>query len=357
MNEGATTGRAILVLGAHRSGTSLVTRVLNLLGAALPDRLVPANASNERGHWEPQALVALNDAILSEVGTTWDDWSGIVWDDLPQERTEAWIARLAEAIAAEYGARSPLLLKDPRICRMLPLYDAALARLGIVTSHVIVLRDPAAAAASLAARDDIVPASGALLWLRHLLDAEHITRGRRRIFVRYEDLLEAPDRSADRLAAFLHLETSEAAQTAIRAFVTPGLAHHSQTMTTPFAKGAYAALLALAKDQQTGDGTTVLNACRARLDDFARDVPTRCQRGTRLVDALLDERKHVREEIAGRDAESRRVREALAASEHARSQAEARLVMMEASASWRLTAGLRAAKAWLYPRPIRRTAP
>ena len=64
---------AILVLGMSRSGTSLCTRVLNILGADLPMDLVGPAPSNPTGHWEPKHLVALNDRILRGLGRSWDD--------------------------------------------------------------------------------------------------------------------------------------------------------------------------------------------------------------------------------------------------------------------------------------------
>ena len=66
---------AILVLGMHRSGTSAVTRVINLLGADLPSNLMPAVAgANEPGFWESMDVYRLNDEILASVGSSWDDW-------------------------------------------------------------------------------------------------------------------------------------------------------------------------------------------------------------------------------------------------------------------------------------------
>ncbi len=43
----------ILVLGMHRSGTSAITRLLNILGADLGINLLPgAQTINEPGFWE-----------------------------------------------------------------------------------------------------------------------------------------------------------------------------------------------------------------------------------------------------------------------------------------------------------------
>src|ERR1019366_4246704 len=58
--------RSICVLGVHRGGTSVATRVLALLGCDLgpEDQLMPATQYNEAGYWENLAVVDLNDALL-----------------------------------------------------------------------------------------------------------------------------------------------------------------------------------------------------------------------------------------------------------------------------------------------------
>src|SRR5204862_3614262 len=66
--------RAILVLGMHRSGTSAVTRVLNLLGADLGRRLMPPMPdNNETGFWENLDAVDIDERLLTGIGRSWHD--------------------------------------------------------------------------------------------------------------------------------------------------------------------------------------------------------------------------------------------------------------------------------------------
>ena len=69
---------AILVAGMHRSGTSAVSRILNLLGCALPKTLSSAGPDNPSGFRESMAIKDLNDAILASAGSAWDDWEYFV---------------------------------------------------------------------------------------------------------------------------------------------------------------------------------------------------------------------------------------------------------------------------------------
>src|ERR1700722_14451555 len=63
-------GHIICVLGMHRSGTSVATRVLNLLGVFLgaEDHFVSPGPDNPKGFWEYQSIVDLNIEILERLG-------------------------------------------------------------------------------------------------------------------------------------------------------------------------------------------------------------------------------------------------------------------------------------------------
>jgi hypothetical protein len=67
LNHNASKRIALVVLGMHRSGTSAITRVLSLLGAALPKH--PMLSKTEQDHWEPVRLVHVHDAMLEEAGS------------------------------------------------------------------------------------------------------------------------------------------------------------------------------------------------------------------------------------------------------------------------------------------------
>ena len=61
--------RGVMVVGMHRSGTSAVTRVINLLGVPLgrADDIYSAE-DNPSGHWESRQLCAVDNLILRVFG-------------------------------------------------------------------------------------------------------------------------------------------------------------------------------------------------------------------------------------------------------------------------------------------------
>ncbi len=174
---------ALLVLGMHRSGTSALARMLSLLGAELPEHVLGARRGNEAGHWEPERLVQLHDEMLTEAGSRWDDWRRFDPSSLGPERLAHYRGEISRLIAEEYGDARLFVLKDPRICRFVPLYEEVLAGMGIAPRFVLTYRNPISVLDSLAARDGMSPSYASLLWLRHVLDAEEATRGKPRVFL------------------------------------------------------------------------------------------------------------------------------------------------------------------------------
>src|SRR5665647_3705297 len=60
--------KLIVVLGMHRSGTSAVTRGLQVMGVGLGDRLMPGlEGNNAKGFWEDIDLNALNIEMMSSI--------------------------------------------------------------------------------------------------------------------------------------------------------------------------------------------------------------------------------------------------------------------------------------------------
>ena len=58
-----------MVLGMHRSGTSAITKGLEVLGVNLGDNLLPPKDDNPKGFFEDRDLVNLNERVLEKIGT------------------------------------------------------------------------------------------------------------------------------------------------------------------------------------------------------------------------------------------------------------------------------------------------
>jgi hypothetical protein len=230
--EPSMAARAILVLGMHRSGTSALTRLLSLCGASLPEHLMAASAEdNLTGFWESPEIAALNDEILAAAGRSWHDIRAIPEAWFASEAAAAFSTRLSGLLVQEFGAAPLLVVKDPRLCRLMPLWRPVLAGLGIQPHVIIPVRNPLEVAASLEKRENFGEGKSLLLWLSHLLEAERESRDLPRCFVTYDQVLADGPRTVARIGAALGIAwPREMAQAApeIEDFLSAGLRHHAR---------------------------------------------------------------------------------------------------------------------------------
>lgn len=181
--------QAVIVTGMHRSGTSALTRVLNLLGCVLAGEVLGPGDGNERGHWESLEAVRLNDEILESAGSNWQDWGAINEDWRNSSLRSVTIDKIAKLVKNQATLGPLIAIKDPRICRLVDLWIEAMMSENIEPLVILMVRNPLEVAASLGHRDLMTPGYAQLLWLRHVLDAEYLSRGRRRVVCRYDELL------------------------------------------------------------------------------------------------------------------------------------------------------------------------
>ena len=181
--------KAILILGMHRSGTSAVAGVVNALGAAAPRTLMDPDEFNPRGYFESSALSAAFEEMLASIGSYWHDWRELNLRSLSSDATEQHRTKIKSLIRAEFGDEPLIFIKDPRICRFVPLITSILDELNFTTVAILPVRNPLDVASSLKRRDNFAPAKSVLLWLRHVVDAERHSRHMPRVFVPYAEFL------------------------------------------------------------------------------------------------------------------------------------------------------------------------
>ncbi|MDQ3729975.1 MAG: glycosyltransferase [Actinomycetota bacterium] len=181
------------------------------------------------GHWESLPLVRLNDEILEAASLEWDDPSTLPATWIRSPVAAELRDRLVKTLAAEYGDSPFIVVKDPRICRLLPLWIPALEELDFQSRFVLTVRNPLEVAASLKARDGFSTGKSLLLWLRYVIESETATRTHPRAFVAFDDLLADWRSVAERLSSELGVGWGRSGHRdllEIDRFLAPGERHH-----------------------------------------------------------------------------------------------------------------------------------
>jgi hypothetical protein len=218
------------VVGVGRSGTSLLAGIVSQLGLRIPPPEVRADETNPRGFGETRWVVDFHNELLRKHGVTVNDARPAAWglmartaeDPAAQRMLHEWLTGALE----QYGA---IVVKDPRTAWFLPLWVRCAEELRVRPDFLTMLRHPAETLTS--ARQSYgtwqTAASRAAAWLNVSLEAERATRGSRRAFIRYDDLLADWRSQLRRAGAALDLpmlnrvDPDRAA--AVDAFVDPAL--------------------------------------------------------------------------------------------------------------------------------------
>lgn len=212
---------AIFVLGMHRSGTSATTRVMNLMGARIPGDMIPPASDNPYGFWESRRVIEINEALLAAFKSRWNSPLTLPenWLQVSDVRDLHDIA--ARFLADELNRCGTVVLKDPRMCRLVPFWIEVAQTAGATPSAVLTLRDPTAVAGSLWSRNKTWSVTAYRLWVEHVRAAETATRHLRRAIVSFDALLTDPVRVAERMAAGVGLPVpdDQAWRTVARNFV------------------------------------------------------------------------------------------------------------------------------------------
>lgn len=222
----------IIVVGMHRSGTSAVTRLINMMGAYVGTEgsLIESRSTNldnlwrvnQKGFWERDDVVSLNVKVLWALGLDWNRVAEFRVDRLMEDDLDFARKRI-HPILCELEPHRPWVIKDPRLSLLLPLWREQLE----VPVAVHVWRDPSAVAASLRTRNEFPMSYGLALWEHYNVHALRNTADIPRVIVRYEDLMQSPvevtARVHDQLAKVGVRNLDLPPQNEIEAFIDPSL--------------------------------------------------------------------------------------------------------------------------------------
>jgi len=272
---------AILVLGMHRSGTSALTRVLNLLGIELGDKFLPKHVTNETGFWEHLDIVEINERILQQLDSAWFDTAPLPASWWTLKSIVPLRQQISHIIRRNFAKQSLWGIKDPRLCRLLPLWLPLLQELGIVPHCIIITRHPLEVAASLEKRDGISYNTSLRLWLEYVLTSIQDSQACPRVFVTYDELLQNWPTTITKIAVALKLEWPHQVELVaheIDTFLNPNLKHHYPAVKIPYVNETLLAWSHTVYQDHVSHGNIkhfeVLNSIRAALHSASNSQPS-----------------------------------------------------------------------------------
>jgi hypothetical protein len=207
-------GKIVFVLGMHRSGTSLTAELVSGLGYAVPGHdLAVIKDVNARGFWESQEVVDFNERLLAAAHLKWFHVCpvGHFFKAISSEDLRDISVEIKAFIDTEIKKHKHLVIKDPRLCLLLPVWLSVIDRNLCDVKIIFVNRHPASVAGSLQARDGFSLFSGHLLWLYYFFSVFCRDGGDEIFCLGYENMLSDPH-SCGKILQFLGVDEIDGEQ-------------------------------------------------------------------------------------------------------------------------------------------------
>jgi hypothetical protein len=189
--------KLVIVTGSGRSGTSSVAGTLKRLGLHVPQPEVEADESNPRGYYEPLWVTEFHRELLNPIPVRTIDSRPNATELAAEAVTPEVEGRLREWLSDQLG-HPQVVIKDPREFWVHDLWLRVAGELGAEVTTLTMLRHPTEVVRS---RDTAYlseqPAgfrrqretTNVAAWVNAAFETERVTRGHRRAFVPYADLV------------------------------------------------------------------------------------------------------------------------------------------------------------------------
>lgn len=152
----------IPILGMHRSGTSMFTRALQLLGVELGEPLMAPQPDNPKGFWENEFFYGMDVKILQTLQRHFsgygrrEELSQLLELSTRIERTQEDLQAIDTYIDSQFANSRVWGWKDPRVVLLFPFWLSVLVELGFrQVRPMIITRHPSSCVQSLARRTDL----------------------------------------------------------------------------------------------------------------------------------------------------------------------------------------------------------
>lgn len=252
--------KPVIVLGMHRSGTSLLAHLVHSAGVSAgdPKDLRPASKANQDGFWEKQQVADFSDTLLKAAGASW-----VAPPQSPETvaalgKENNYLIEARRLIDSMPVTERSWMWKDPKLSLLLPFWRDLLAD----AVYVVAIRNPVSIGLSLTRRDGFPPSAAILLWQVYMISIlRDLPRGASVLFVSYEQLLSSPLAGCSRLIDFLRstsritdeqgVETERLSEIVRKSLCHSGADPDDSSLLDDAQQRLYALLVRLANDTDT----------------------------------------------------------------------------------------------------------
>jgi len=302
----------VLITGTGRSGTSTMSGTFDHLGLYVPGPYLGANESNPKGFFESRWSVRFHKRIASGSGINDFDGRPEAFELAQAAVTDELRAELREFLSQESVGHDQVVVKDPRSVWAQQVWRKAAADVGLDIVYISMLRHPAEVVGSRTtyyarpadeAAQRAYQTFNVARWINGSLVSERETRGQRRAFVSYLDLLDdwrpVLVGLAEDLGLRYDIDVAGGEASGVDEFIDPGLRRHQVTwddLMVPddlqaIAQAVWDDLLAL----QAGHGAD--EAASADLDVQAERYAALYRTSAAIAhDSVETERRRLREQ-------------------------------------------------------------
>lgn len=244
--------KVILILGMHRSGTSLMAHICQSMGGYLGEdnELMDAREDNPAGFFEHKDIVRINDEILHYCDSEWYSLKPIKVNCHSSQIIKK-MGELESIIWKMLMKQNIVVIKDPRIALLLPLWGKVLNELRVETDYIWEFRNPLEVADSLKKRDGYSKKHSLLLWAHYNINISNYLTNKHYLLVNYRDVLEEFQTLYD-LCRLFDMQMNTDIRKKIKSIIKPEYCHsyyQDQIIQESFVSNIYNILLGKTKEK------------------------------------------------------------------------------------------------------------
>lgn len=217
----------------HRSGTSVLSGALYHAGVYMGENLTPGRSENPKGFFEDDDVWRLNEEIMWLLGRSWNDPRRFPEKWMESNKVNDYKEKIAHVLKEKFSSQHLWGIKDPRICRLVPLWKGLFESETTEVCYVISVRHPYDVYMSMNKRESIDIDHSFLLWIRSYLDLIEFTEGAERKFVFYDDLIESPVDEIQKIAHLFNIKLVDGINEKLDSHVDKGLRHNIYSKYQP----------------------------------------------------------------------------------------------------------------------------